>query len=213
VTPHSQKTFHLTTFPCFYNWCLMFEKIDRHIPNILTALRVIAIPFFIICCIWHMPVFALFIFVFACLTDYFDGYLARKYNLVTDFGKIMDPIADKLLIWSALVILNIPPIRYIHWIVTVIIVLRDIVVTLARQHYQAQGIIIPARIFGKIKTTLQMIGIIACLTFYSAMRLSFLDFFHPFETQFILYLQVYFWLLALVTIASGIDIFIKPRTV
>jgi len=194
----------------------MFENIDRRIPNILTALRVVAIPFFIICSLNKLTIYALFIFIFACITDYYDGYIARKYGFVTTFGKIMDPIADKLLVLSALIILNIPPIGYIHWIVTVVIALREILVTVARQYYQARDIIIPAKLFGKIKTVLQMIGIIACLTFYNFLQII-QNFFHNIAdtingvptARIILGLQIYFWVIVLVTILSGIEIFYK----
>jgi len=184
----------------------MVESIKRSIPNILTALRVVAIPFFIICALTDHTIIALFLFIGCCVTDYYDGALARKWGIESNFGKLWDPLADKLLVLSALICLNIPPIRYIHWSVTVIIALREIYVTLVRQYYQEKGIIIPAKIFGKVKTGLQMGGIIGILFFYSVFKLSFMDFLLPFKWFIVPFLQVYFWGVVVVTILSGIEL-------
>ena len=142
----------------------------KYIPNILTVLRMVAIPFFIICIAKDMEFYALIIFVLASITDYFDGMIARKYNLISNFGKLMDPLADKFLVLTALVSLNVPPISYIHIIVTVIIALRELAVTVLRHYYQKKNIIIAANIWGKIKTIVQMIGIIAALLLYVIMQ-------------------------------------------
>jgi len=184
----------------------MVEIVKKSIPNILTALRVVAIPFFIVCALTDHTIIALFIFIGCCVTDYYDGYFARKWNIESNFGKLMDPLADKLLVISALIILNIKPIAYIHWLVTAIIALREVYVTIIRQYYQERGIIIAAKLFGKVKTGLQMGGIIGVLTFYSAFRLQFLSFLLPFKTFIIIFLQVYFWLVVGFTILSGIEL-------
>jgi len=87
----------------------------KHIPNALTMMRVLAIPFFVFSAINNLPILATTIFILACITDYYDGMLARKYNIITNFGKLMDPLADKFLVLAALVVLCIDPINYIHW--------------------------------------------------------------------------------------------------
>ena len=183
----------------------------QHIPNILTALRVVAIPFFLWCSLSNMTLAAMFIFIFASITDYYDGYLARKYQIITNFGKIMDPLADKLLVLSALIILNIAPILYISWIVTAVIALREIAVTYMRHYFQQKDIIIPADIYGKIKTILQLTGIITSLVFYNAVKLfsPYFSFIDDIESGVITGIQVYFWIVVLVTILSGVNYFYK----
>lgn len=98
------------------------------------------------------------LFLIGCITDFLDGYIARKYNYISDFGKLWDPIADKLLVNGTMIALavndSIP-----GWIV-VLLVFRDIIVDGTRMLKAKQGILVPANIYGKIKTVLEMIGII-----------------------------------------------------
>ena len=185
----------------------------RQVPNILTGLRVIAIPFFLWCSLSDMTLAAMFIFVIASITDYYDGFIARKYQIVSNFGKIMDPLADKLLVLSALIILNIAPILYISWIVTAVIAIREIAVTYMRHYYQQKNIIIPADIYGKIKTILQLTGIITSLVFYNAVLLfsPYFGFFGKIESGIIMGIQVYFWIVVVVTILSGVNYFLAKR--
>ena len=187
----------------------------RQVPNILTGLRVLAIPFFLWCSLADMTLVAMFIFIIASITDYYDGYIARKYQIISNFGKIMDPLADKLLVLSALIILNIAPVHYISWIVTMVIALREIAVTYMRHYYQQKNVIIPADLYGKIKTILQLTGIITSLVFYNAVELfsPYFNFFKTIEPGVILGIQVYFWIVVVVTILSGANYFYKvPKT-
>ena len=179
----------------------------RQIPNILTGLRVIAIPFFLWCSFSDMTLIAMFIFALASITDYYDGFIARKYQIISNFGKIMDPLADKLLVLSALIVLNVAPIHYISWIVTGVIALREIAVTYMRHYYQQRNIIIPADIYGKIKTILQLTGIIFSLVFYNAVLLfsTYFSFLNKIKSGVILGIQIYFWIVVLVTILSGVN--------
>ncbi|MFA5485855.1 MAG: CDP-diacylglycerol--glycerol-3-phosphate 3-phosphatidyltransferase [Bacilli bacterium] len=108
------------------------------------------------------------IFLIAAITDYFDGYLARKMNLVTNYGKFMDPIADKLLVNSVLIILVNPQSAYVNQIsipviFVVLMIGRDIVVDGFRLVAAGQNKILAANIFGKLKTVLQMIAIVLYL--------------------------------------------------
>lgn len=133
-----------------------------NLPNKLTMLRVILIPFFVLFMLVNITGIdkwiALAIFIIASLTDLADGKIARKYNLVTNFGKFMDPLADKLLVCSAMIALIelglIPA-----WIVIVIIA-REFVISGFRLIASDNGVVIAASYWGKFKTTFQMIMVI-----------------------------------------------------
>lgn len=142
-----------------------------NLPNKLTVIRLIlAIPF-----IYFLQesanvhysnqyrYIAFIVFIFASLTDWLDGYIARKYNLITDLGKIMDPLADKILVISALVIFvkldYIPP-----WM-SIVVIAREFLISGIRTIAAAKGEVIPAGMLGKYKTTTQMLVIIFMLFF------------------------------------------------
>ena len=133
-----------------------------NLPNKLTMFRVLLIPFFIVFLLVPITSFdkwiALAIFIVASLTDLLDGKIARKYNLVTNFGKFMDPLADKLLVCSALICLieldKIPA-----WMV-IIIIAREFIISGFRLVASDDGIVIAASYWGKFKTTFQMLMII-----------------------------------------------------
>ena len=135
-----------------------------NLPNKLTFIRlVLAVPFIYFLqesnaegFVYRMIAFALF--VVASLTDFFDGYLARKYNLVTDFGKLMDPLADKILVISALVLFV--ELRYIPAWMSIIVIAREFLISGIRMLAAAKGEVIPAGKLGKYKTTSQMIVIL-----------------------------------------------------
>ena len=134
-------------------------------PNKLTLLRVILIPFFVVCMLavsadWGKWA-ALAIFVIASLTDTLDGYLARRDNLVTNFGKFMDPLADKLLVCSAMICL-VDLERIPSWVV-IIIIGREFVISGFRLIASDNGIVIAANYWGKIKTVCQMVMIIVVI--------------------------------------------------
>jgi len=194
----------------------------KHVPNILTILRIIAIPFFVVSSMKGASVLALFIFIFACFTDYFDGKIARKYNIITDFGKLMDPLADKFLVISALVLLCIAPISYIHWSVIMIIFIREVAVTVLREKYKKNNVVLPADIWGKVKTITQMIGVIFALLFYAVVQNTMLciesgfwcyfRFILDIELRVIFFMQIYFWIVAGLTVMSGINYFITKKS-
>ncbi len=134
-------------------------------PNKLTLLRVILIPFFVVCMLavnagWGKWA-ALSIFIIASLTDMLDGYLARRDNLVTNFGKFMDPLADKLLVCSAMICL-VDMERIPSWVV-IIIIGREFVISGFRLIASDNGVVIAANYWGKIKTVCQMIMIIVVI--------------------------------------------------
>lgn len=135
-----------------------------NLPNKLTLFRILLIPVFIIVMMLNLPnkfLIACIIFILASITDAMDGHIARKYNLVTDFGKFMDPLADKLLVISALTTM----IEYnlvAAWMV-IIIVARELTVSILRAIAAADGKVIAASSGGKLKTISQMIAIIVLL--------------------------------------------------
>jgi CDP-diacylglycerol--glycerol-3-phosphate 3-phosphatidyltransferase len=144
----------------------------------LTLARVIAIPLFMVAFLWKSPgvslvsdwgkIIATVIFIIAAITDYFDGYLARKYNMVTTFGKFIDPIADKLLVSAALIVMVVyREISYTSAWVTVIIIAREFSVTGLRLICAEKGVVIAASNAGKFKTVSQLVAIITALCFIS----------------------------------------------
>lgn len=134
-----------------------------NLPNKLTMFRVILIPFFVFFLLapWftgYGNYIAVVIFIAASLTDLLDGKIARKYNLVTNFGKFMDPLADKLLVCSALICL-VELSRIPAWIV-IIIIAREFIISGFRLIAAESGVVIAASYWGKFKTTAQMIAVI-----------------------------------------------------
>jgi CDP-diacylglycerol--glycerol-3-phosphate 3-phosphatidyltransferase len=131
-----------------------------NIPTVLTFSRIILIPFFILITP-QSPLLGISIFLIASATDFLDGYLARRSGQITKFGIILDPIADKFLIISALILL-VDMVRLSAWIAIAIIV-REFVVTGLRVVALSKNIVIPADTGGKIKTVTQMSAIIFLL--------------------------------------------------
>lgn len=134
-----------------------------NLPNKLTVLRVIMIPFFVAFMLTDIggeygKYIALAIFVVASLTDLLDGHLARKHNLVTNFGKFMDPLADKLLVCSAMICL-VEMQRLAAWMV-ILIISREFIISGFRLIASDNGVVIAASYWGKFKTTFQMLMII-----------------------------------------------------
>ena len=140
-----------------------------NLPNKLTVLRVIMIPFFVFFMLFRLfpadfhaaKYIALIIFIVASLTDLLDGKIARKYNLVTNFGKFMDPLADKLLVCSAMICL-VEKKQLAAWIV-IIIIAREFIISGFRLVASDNGIVIAASYWGKFKTVSQMALIIVLI--------------------------------------------------
>jgi len=134
---------------------------SMNLPNKLTIFRCILIVPFVALLLNGYDLFATIIFVIASLTDLLDGKIARKYNLVTNFGKFMDPLADKLLVCSALICL-VEMGRLEAWIVCIIIA-REFIISGFRLIASDNGIVIAASYWGKFKTTFQMIMVIVLM--------------------------------------------------
>lgn len=171
-----------------------------NLPNKLTMLRVVMIPFFILFLLVPVTPYskwiALAIFILASLTDLLDGKIARKYNLVTNFGKFMDPLADKLLVCAALICLieldKIPA-----WMVIVIIA-REFIISGFRLVASDNGVVIAASYWGKFKTTFQMAAVCLLIADIAALHLV---------TQIVL------WIAVILTVVSLADYLIKNKDV
>lgn len=171
-----------------------------NLPNKLTMGRIFAIPVFIVVFLMGYRYIAMVIFILAAITDMLDGKIARKYNLVTNFGKLMDPLADKLLVMSALICLaqigDVP-----GWMV-IIILGREFIITGMRQVAAAQGIVIAAGTTGKIKTITQMIA--TPLLLLNNWPFSLLSFNLPMDTIFL-------WIALVMTVVSGTEYIVKNK--
>lgn len=132
-----------------------------NVPNRLTILRVIMIPLFVVAMLWHSLPYSDYIaaglFIAACITDFFDGYLARKYNQVTTFGKFMDPLADKLLVCAALICFLADENPQMPVWAVIIIISREFIISGFRLVAAEKGVTIAASYWGKIKTFVQMV--------------------------------------------------------
>ncbi len=171
-----------------------------NLPNKLTVARFIAVPIFIVVFMLGYHYIAAIIFIAAAFTDYLDGKIARKYNLVTNFGKIMDPLADKILVISALVCL-VELGQVASWMLIVILA-REFTVTGLRTVAAAQGIVIAAGMTGKIKTVLQMIAV-PLLIIQN----------WPFSLIGIPMADIILWASVIMTIVSGTEYVYKNRQV
>ncbi len=175
-----------------------------NLPNKLTIFRVILIPFFVFFLLLDQGTNQMYrliadlIFVIAALTDMLDGKIARKYNLITNFGKFMDPLADKLLVCSALICLvdlkQIP-----SWIVIVIIA-REFIISGFRLIASDNGVVIAASMWGKSKTVSQMIMIIILVLNLPVMPLQILG-------------EILIWVALVLTVVSLVDYLIKNKDV
>lgn len=136
-----------------------------NLPNKLTLSRILLVPFFVAALLIDFPfhwVAALLLFIIASITDMLDGKIARKRGLITDFGKFADPLADKILVTSAL--LCFLQLGLCDSVAIIIVLFREFTVTSIRLVAASKGEVVAANIWGKIKTVVQMIAIITILT-------------------------------------------------
>ena len=192
-----------------------------NLPNKLTISRVAMIPVFILFFYLEFTghyFVALGVFAIASLTDLFDGKIARKYNLITNLGKFLDPIADKVLVLSALVVFLTRPVCYADWLGDwtliaagcgiAVILAREIIVSGFRMVAASSGLVIAADIFGKYKTTAQDIAVVVLLIGVGVYE------FHAFAGEIIIYIGMSFFALSvLLTVISGINYLVKNREV
>ena len=169
-----------------------------NLPNKLTILRVIMIPFSVAALLYdgganqNMRYVAAALFIIASLTDMLDGKIARKYNLVTNFGKFMDPLADKLLVCSALICMI--ELRELPAWMVIIIISREFIISGFRLVASDNGVVIAASYWGKFKTTFQMIGVV--LLIFNIPALSTLT-------------TIIVWIALALTVISLVDYIVK----
>lgn len=133
-------------------------------PNILTLLRIVLIPFFVLIYFTGLPhwnIWAAILFIVAAITDWLDGYLARKHNQVSNFGKLWDPVADKLLVLAALLLLM--DWGKVGFVAVLILEARELIISGIRLVAASKGVVIAADMSGKLKTVVQFIAIILLL--------------------------------------------------
>ncbi|MBQ9977661.1 MAG: CDP-diacylglycerol--glycerol-3-phosphate 3-phosphatidyltransferase [Clostridia bacterium] len=175
-----------------------------NLPNKLTVLRIILTPIFMLSLVWQFPyhyIVALFVFIFASLTDFFDGKIARQQGIVTDFGKFLDPLADKMLTTSAFlgfIALGIGDGAV--WIAFIVLFREFLVSSLRLVAVSSGGKVIAANIWGKLKTVTQMIAIIYAIA--AEQFIQFVDI--PVLTLVLRSLTtVFLWISAVICIISG----------
>ena len=173
-----------------------------NLPNKLTVLRVIMVPFFVFFMLTDVggaanKWIALVLFIVASLTDMLDGKIARKYNLVTNFGKFMDPLADKLLVCSAMICLI--PSGKLPTAVVIVIIAREFIISGFRLVASDNGVVIAANYWGKFKTVSQMIMIILLIL--------------NFEGIFVVLEQIFIWLSLALTVISLITYIWQNKSV
>lgn len=175
-----------------------------NVPNRLTILRVIMIPLFVVAMLWqslpYSDYLAAALFIGACVTDFFDGYLARKYNQVTTFGKFMDPLADKLLVCAALICFLAEENAEMPVWAVIIIISREFIISGYRLVAAEKGITIAASYWGKVKTFVQMVMSIVLI----------IDFKHP---VFRIINAVLIYASVILTIISLVDYLYKNRDI
>lgn len=174
-----------------------------NLANKLTVLRMLLVPIFLIFIALNSPaatVIATVIFIAASITDKLDGYIARSRNQITNFGKFMDPLADKLLVTSALITLVERDVIF-GW-VAMIIIAREFAVSGLRTLAASEGLVIAASNWGKAKTVVQILAIIVGLV-YLSYPLGWLK----------LITTISIGLSVVITIVSGVDYFVKNKSV
>lgn len=175
-----------------------------NLPNQLTIGRVILVPFFIGAYLMEYYYLAFAIFIIASFTDFLDGYIARKYDLVSNFGKIMDPLADKILVYSAFCLM-VGDTRIPSWMLIVILA-REFTIGGMRTVAAAEGIVIAAGMSGKIKTVLQMIAVPLILMAAALKTESIADIVD-------LGASIFLWASMVMTVYSGIEYVYKNKNV
>jgi CDP-diacylglycerol---glycerol-3-phosphate 3-phosphatidyltransferase len=167
-----------------------------NVPNVLTLLRILLVPVVVVALLGETPhgdLIAAFVFAFASATDWVDGWLARSRDSVTTFGKLMDPIADKLLVIAALVSL-VSLDRLAAWVAMVIIA-RELAVTMSRMAASGQGVVISANRWGKVKTAFQVATIFLLIAFDDSGA----------------WLDALVYVTVAITVVSGVDYFFGLR--
>jgi len=178
------------------------------LPNLLTLLRVGLVPVLVVVLLWPTPgarALAAACFLLACLTDFFDGWLARRHGLTTALGQLLDPLADKLIVAAALIMLAaVPPEPRVPAWMAVVIVLRELAVTGLRGIASQSGVMLPAQELGKYKMILQMFALEALLVHYRWPIPGI-----GLEVDFHAAGMVFLWMALVLAVWSGVDYYVR----
>ncbi len=169
-----------------------------NLPNVLTVIRILLVPVFVVALLVETPngsLIAAIVFALAAITDGLDGWFARSRDSVTTFGKVMDPVADKLLIVAALISL-VSLNRLAAWVAMVIIA-REFAVTALRAGASQQGVVIPASLLGKAKTIVQLAAVMALIAA---------------PNPDAAWVQALVYAMVAITVISGVDYFLNVRS-
>ncbi len=186
-------------------------------PNKLTLSRIILSPIFMAFFLMenvYCRILSLIIFIFAALTDLWDGYLARKYGIVTGFGKFMDPLADKILTSTAFV--SFLALGYVKAWMIMLIIIREFSITGLRSLAAYRGLVISPTMSAKLKTVLQMTTIAAILLYINAKTIFEASGYAGGFFESTLVIQVFDWMMlttTIVTVLTGIDYLIKNGSI
>ncbi len=178
-----------------------------NLANRLTLFRILLVPIFLVFLVTEGPsmrLYAFIVFALASATDFLDGFIARKYNMISTFGKFMDPLADKILVGAALI--GLSALGEISLFIPFIIFTREFIVSGIRLVTVEQGIVIAASMAGKLKTVTQMVALMILIVSPELVNLSFYE-------NVITTGQILLWLSALLTITSGVSYFVKSKDV
>ena len=180
-----------------------------NIPNKITCFRIILVPFLAFCLLninmKYSPIFSLFIFVLASISDFLDGYIARKYNMITDLGIFLDPIADKILVITTMICMI--PNEMCHPAVVIIVTAREFIISSLRCLAASKSVVIAAGLSGKIKTAFQMFAVIGILCIYCVDSIT------GSSIPVHIISNVLMWLTTIPTIISCIDYLVKNRRI
>ncbi len=184
-----------------------------NLPNKLTLLRIIIAPifmYFFILDSYYLRLVALGLFLVAALTDFIDGHYARKYGIITGFGRFMDPLADKILVSSALI--SFIALDYVSPLPVMLIIGREFLITGLRLMVAYSGVVIPPSWWAKVKTFMQIslvglvlvyINLIKTLEHFNSPALAF------FQLDFRFYFNFLLWITAVITVGTGIDYIVR----
>lgn len=186
----------------------------HRLPNILSGVRIVLAPIFLVLFFqddFLLKAIGLGVYIVAAITDYYDGYFARKYKVFSDFGAFLDPLADKFLTFSGFIVLPFIALDQFPWWTIVLIILRDTVITALRVYMKRKKVNMETRFTAKIKTTIQMVflyiglavGLFQGVDFFAGVWVAWI-----LGTDILLYLMIF---VTAVTVYSGIEYLVVNR--
>jgi len=181
------------------------------VPNQLTILRILLTPIFLYFFVKNSfddKLIGTAVFFFAAATDWYDGYIARKFNIITRWGQFMDPLADKILISSALIVFAY--LGYLHWWMVLIIVLRDFIITFLRMYALKRGKSIVTSNLAKWKTFFQMSAVFTLLIYLNFPKSGIYNL-SDYPPEYSYWVTILYLLVTLITAISGIQYLIENR--